>query len=400
MDKYLVKPTKIIDENGYSQTITEHVVTHSSGTSGGADQAQINALSKRVYDLEQVNGPINDRIDEAEATANDAKHTADIAHNVAKEVYDDFDMLNSVAANAEKLALEAKYSSETNAEEMTSLKARVADLEETAGTSTVVSVGNSDMGFASEFTECGLPGVTSVKAEWGDEGRSLMFDAKSHLGDVIEELMYVTASGISSIHNRVSTLENSSSSGSVDVLKTQITTTPMLMISDEAEAKLKEISPDFDRNMKNTLDLETTINQSVLSGAAAVTDVEYVIKPLLNEHSNALLSHTNSIQSLDTRTGSHTASIGQLENRMTDVEAQSNTNKSTLNTHILDTNGYFVTYDSAIKKFFSHFAQLVSTIRNNIDSPGTWIADLDAVILNLVPWMGTYHFIDQNIYQP
>ena len=137
MDKYLVKPTKIIDENGYSQTITEHVVTHSSGTSGGADQAQINALSKRVYDLEQINGPINDRIDEAEATANDAKHTADVAHNVAKEVYDDFDMLNSVAANAEKLALEAKYSSETNAEEMTSLKARVADLEETNGTATV-----------------------------------------------------------------------------------------------------------------------------------------------------------------------------------------------------------------------------------------------------------------------
>lgn len=57
-------------------------------------------------------------------------------------------------------------------------------------------------------------------------------------------------------------------------------------------------------------------------------DALLIIDQQIATLNNTVKSHTNSIQSLDTRTGSHTASIGSLENRINELETLVNTQKT------------------------------------------------------------------------
>ena len=99
------------------------------------------------------------------------------------------------------------------------LKGRIEDLEATDGEASVPIVGNSKLGYVSDFTDYGLNNQYYVQADWKDESRSLQFGAESNLGDVLEEMMYVTASGITNINNRVSALENNSDGSDTPLAK-------------------------------------------------------------------------------------------------------------------------------------------------------------------------------------
>ena len=369
MDKYLVKPTKIIDERGFvysAATLDE--------TSGFNDLKKkidelntetILALQDRVYNLETVNGAINDRIEAAEEVSNEAKTTANAAHSIASGLQEAVGNVESTAVKAQEKALEAYNSLHSLNADFENLKGRIEDLEATDGEASVPIVGNSKLGYVSDFTDYGLNNQYYVQADWKDESRSLQFGAESNLGDVLEEMMYVTASGITNINNRVSALENNSSGSTAhgNCLENQVSIRQFYMVDkndliadgvpEEEIPALREqtINMPAAEGIENAYALaksvKTKINVNVLPRLEALesgsggssssgtcncpSDVSSRLSSIESKNTsqdNTLLSHTNSIQSLDTRTGSHTASIGQLENRMTDVDNYSKANRT------------------------------------------------------------------------
>ena len=212
MNKYLVRPTYIIDKNGYKNSVEDLKCDgeHSSGSGSNIDSTQVKALETRVYNLETVNGAINDRIEAAEEVSNEAKTTANAAHSIASGLQEAVGNAESTAVKAQEKALEAYNSLHSLNGDYEALKARVEDLEETDGQASEPIVGKSKMGYVPDFTEFGLSNKHEVYVELGDEGRSLTFDSNTVLGDVVEELMYCTATGITNHHNRLTALENGS----------------------------------------------------------------------------------------------------------------------------------------------------------------------------------------------
>lgn len=444
MDKYLAKPTKIIGENGAVKTIDQ--VSCNGEHSGGESSGECKFTDERNKALQQASQKaelalnlademynqwdIGGRIDDAKKIANEAKNTANIAHNTAISILEELDVVEKAAEIAEERAIEAYNSLHSLNGDYEALKARVEDLEETDGQASEPIVGKSKMGYVPDFTEFGLSNKHEVYVELGDEGRSLTFDSNTVLGDVVEELMYCTATGITNHHNRLTALENGSggsasggstthgnclenevsirqfylvddddfiadgvpeeeipalkddvlkmtaaegietayalakavktkvkinvlprlealesgsggsSSGGVsvdDVLQSQITFKPGSGISYDALKAMGVPEDQYEtfRNQEQTITVRQAVVESTQGTAAVMSENNYVIKPKLQDHetritqnSNTIAGHTSSIQSLDTRTGSHTASIGQLENRMTDVEVQTTTNKT------------------------------------------------------------------------
>ncbi len=203
-------------------------------------------LNSDVYKLQQNDKKQDTNIETAKTTASDAKTTADeakttanAAHSIASGLQEAVGNAESTAVKAQEKALEAYNSLHSLNTDYENLKSRVEDLEETGGQASVPVVGNSKMGYASDFTEYGQNGKYYIQATWNGESRSLQFDSESKLGDVVEELMYVTASGITEMHNRVTALENNSggSSGTTthgDCLEQQITFKPASQMSKEA----------------------------------------------------------------------------------------------------------------------------------------------------------------------
>ena len=271
MDKYLVKPTQIIGENGniyntnnldQSPAIIEltkkidNVVLDTTGLS---------EVRKRVYDLESLNKEMNNKIFDNEATCADALNVANIAHNAVTSMVTDFNQISKIAVNAETKAVEAKSSISSINADYESLKDRVEVLENLDGTDVVI-VGPQTMGSES---------MNSYTCKWmnGREVRSLNYGPNDTLDQVIEWIHEPLANGITDHENRIAALEatGGSGTGSVDL---------------------------------------SSINSTLTALSSSVN------------------SHTNSIQTLDTRTSSHAASIGSLETRMTDTERQVSVNKS------------------------------------------------------------------------
>ena len=249
MRRYLVKPTYLHDQNGKKYSVEELLCDGNHTSSGGSsnlDSTQLKALETRVTTLESTNGAINERFNEVETTSNDAKRTAEIAHNVASEVAEGFDMLNSMAGNAETLAVEAKSLSSSLAQSYESLQTRVSNLEEMDGQASVPNVGKSTMGYTTDFTEyAGSGSGNTLYVEWGDEGRSIGFSDESLLGDVLEEIIYYTTAGISANYSKIQTLENTissggtSSGGSTEIALLQTTLT---LVKNQANTNKTDIS--------------------------------------------------------------------------------------------------------------------------------------------------------------
>lgn len=85
--------------------------------------------------------------------------------------------------------------------------------ESSNGSSSVGNIGKSKMGYNVDFTEyAGVDNKDHLQVTWKGESRSIVFDKNSILGDVLEEMMYYTCYGITSNHNRITALENSTPS--------------------------------------------------------------------------------------------------------------------------------------------------------------------------------------------
>ena len=353
MSKYLAKPTKIIDKKGLIHTVEDLKCDgeHSGGTTSGecnfttSKQSQLNEASQKA-ELALTN-------------ANEAKTTANAAHSIASGLQEAVGNAESTAVKAQEKALEAYNSLHSLNADYEALKARIEDLEETDGQASEPIVGKSKMGYLPDFTEFGKNGKNEVYAEWGSEGRSLTFDADTVLGDVIEELMYCTAEGLTNHHNRLTALENGSGGNTsggtthTDCLEQNITYKPAGQMSKEAVELLtgQTITDEQYQEFKNQTTTQSAKDLLEDTGeiiAAVFAELQLNKNKItaleqggsgssvdLTQINNTLTSHTNSIQSLDTRSGSNTAAIGQLENRMTDVEVQSSANKNNIASHSL-----------------------------------------------------------------
>lgn len=331
MNKYLVKPTKIIDERGFvysADTLDE--------TSGFNDLKKkidelntesILALQDRVYALETTNGYINDRIDTAETNANEAKNTANIAHNSVTSMITDFNVVAKDTETAKSTAIENKADILSLCADYENLKSRVEDLEDTGGQASEPIVGKSKIGYLSDFTGYVDGGSYYVVANWGSEARSLYFDTDTLLGDVLEEIMYCVSDGLSEHETRIKSLEDGSgtTSGSGNCLDQELTIKPY----EDTGSLGEDMGLDLEEEMTATA--KDWIDTSITNMWRIATNMQYLlgnVQTVVSEHDNKITSNTNTIQSLDTRTGSHTASIGSLENRMTDAETTINSNKS------------------------------------------------------------------------
>ena len=185
MDKYLVKPTEFVGVEGTVYT-TQNL-------------DQTSTIKEMRNKLDKVSTETDEIIEKA-----------NIAHSIASGLQEAVGNAESTAIKAQEKAKEAYDSLHSLNADIENLKGRIEDLEKTDGEASVPIVGNSKMGYVSDFSRYGLDNQYYVEAKWNDEIRSLQFGKDDNLGDVITEVMYVTASGISDIHNRVSSLESNS----------------------------------------------------------------------------------------------------------------------------------------------------------------------------------------------
>ena len=322
MNKYLANPTAIVNNNGYVKgysniestldnylnTIGTIVTNHSNklselgyGSGSSVDATAIKEVRDRVYALEQFDATIHTILEGYEETANEAKRTAEIAHNVANEVSEGYDMLNSMASNAESKAVEAKSIASSISTAVENLKTRVSNLEEMDGQASVPNVGKSTMGYTTDFTEyAGAANKDYQYVEWGDEGRSIGFSDESLLGDVLEEMIYYTCAGITSNHNRIKALEQGGSSGSTgsssgvsgNCLEQNITFKPYIGCSDEGLALMG-----LEKDKEETVIVRNVIEIGFQTGAAAMFQAKVhdnKIAALENaEYSNHYITYDN-----------------------------------------------------------------------------------------------------------
>lgn len=337
MSKYLAKPTKIIDKKGLIHTVEDLKCDgeHSGGTTSGecnfttSKQSQLNEASQKA-ELALTN-------------ANEAKTTANAAHSIASGLQEAVGNAESTAVKAQEKALEAYNSLHSLNADYENLKGRVEDLEETDGQASEPIVGKSKMGYVPDFTDYGLPDKHEVYVELGDEGRSLTFDSNTVLGDVVEELMYCTATGITNHHNRLTALENGSGGSDTPLAKQTMGAEskgsfPIYFKNPSGDQLVTELKYDSTNTLEKVIfDTQSCLYDVTVCQEARISTLESKSggNVDLTQINNTLASHTNSIQSLDTRSSSNTAAIGQLENRMTDVEVQSSANKNNIASHSL-----------------------------------------------------------------
>ena len=297
MHKYLAKPQYLHDKRGYKYSVEDLICdgSHEGGSSSSnIDTTAIQEVRQRVYNLEQIDVAINERIDTIESTSNDAKRTAEIAHNVADEVSNGFDMLNSMASNAESKAVEAKSIASSISTAVENLKTRVSNLEEMDGQPSVPNVGKSTMGYNSDFTEYG--GGDYKYVEWGDEGRSISFGEESLLGDILEEMIYYTTAGITANYNKIKALQESgtgsSGSDSGNCLDQNITFKPYTACSDEGLALVG-----IEKDKEETVIVRNAIETGSQAGIAAMFQAKLhdnKIAALENaEYSNHYITYDN-----------------------------------------------------------------------------------------------------------
>ena len=326
MDKYLVKPTQIIGDNGLNYNIKD------------VDQLPaINEVKQRVYDLEIINGAINDRIDIAETNANQAVTEANLAYRMAKDLTDTIEQTSKSASTALENSIEAKENASSLNRDYENIKTRVEVLEGLDGNESII-VGPQTMG---SYTN------TNYTVKWANntEVRTLAYNATNTLDQVLNWIHEPLANGLTNHETRIIALEN----GTVTSPENGTTVVNCSCPSDvserlnDLESGIKLLYQEGDDScIINTKITEVnnrcaTIESNVELHAFGIQVLGDKVTALENNSlscscptdiESRLTSHTNSIQSLDTRTGSHTASIGQLENRMVDVETQTSTNKT------------------------------------------------------------------------
>ena len=250
MNKYLVKPTKIIDEKGYKQTLDDYIENNlpSGGSSGSNNNQDVNeliaAIDARLETLEQ----------------NAIKKT----HNVG-----------SVIMN--------KPTNQNN------------------------------------------PLTYS-------DGNSLILNSINFTTQSVADLIDV----VNNHRSRLVTLESNNTSSTPTVTETVI----QQRANTRIDGGYYELASNYDKDFTiNDVDdihyimneNDTILYQVVRSNTERIKNLEAnTTETDLTAINNTLTSHTNSIQSLDTRTGSHTASIGQLENRLTDNQTLANGNKTSV----------------------------------------------------------------------
>lgn len=295
MNKYIAKATYMRDQKGLNYTVEELICdgSHEGGSSSGSS----NIDSSQLKNLET-------RVTTVETTANDAKRTAEIAHNVADEVSNGFDMLNSMVSNAESKAVEAKSIASSISTAVENLKTRVSNLEEMDGQPSVPNVGKSTMGYNSDFTEYG--GGDYKYVEWGDEGRSISFGEESLLGDILEEMIYYTTTGITANYNKIRALQESgtgSSGDSGNCLEQNITFKPYIGCSDEGLALMG-----VEKDKEETAIVKNTIEVGFQAGTAAMFQAKV---------------HDNKISDLDSR-------VTTLENNSDSSGGETSTSEYTI----------------------------------------------------------------------
>lgn len=213
MDKYLAKPTEIIDHKGYVKGIS-NVEQNVDDTNARIAQLEkklnaeildttaIQEVRERVYNLEQFDAGVHEMLDTIETTANEASRTATIAHNVVNEFVDSFSHISTVAGNAEKLALEAATTADKNAGHCNRLEERVTVLESLDG-SPVVNVGPQRMGVNSTDT-------FTVTWNKGNELRTLSYASDNILSEIIDFIHEPLANGFNNFDARITALESGS----------------------------------------------------------------------------------------------------------------------------------------------------------------------------------------------
>ena len=363
-----MKPTKIVGDNGYVYNTANLDQTPAIAELKEQvrnivlDTLAIQEVRNRVYQLEIVNGAVNERIDGAESTANEAKTTANAAHTYASGVYDRVVEAESTANKAQEKAIEAKNQLSSISTDYQNLKTRIEDLEATDGEASIPIVGNSAMGYVTDFTKYGHNGEYYAQVTWNGESRSLQFGKESKLGDVIEELMHVIASGITTNHDRISALENGGGSGSgttsfeytapqygcandmygykdytqpaqlivmsipdaLDVIQSNIDVNKEI-ISDHT-TKIKAINEyDLDGMSRNIddmgraiFDLENAISQ--MSTMTTGGDDLLVIDQQISTLNNRVTLLENNTTTNTTKIGVHTTDIAAMLNRIVDLE--------------------------------------------------------------------------------
>lgn len=316
MNKYLVKPTKIIDEKGYKQTLDDYIENNlpSGGNSGEDNNQEVNeliaAIDSRVETLEQ----------------NTIKKT----HNIATVIMD-------------------KPTSQDN----------------------LLTYSN---------------------------GNSLILDSINSTTQSVADLIDV----VNNHRSRLVTLEaNNTSSSTPTVTETVI----QQKANTRVDGGYYELDSGYDKDftINDVDDIHYIMNQNDTVLCQVVGSNTERIKKLeantltetdLTAINNTLTTHTNTLQSLDTRTGSHTASIGQLENKMTDVETLANGNKTKLITES-DINS---TQETAIRAFFSYFMLLVQAMSSS-PNPTEWNDALSRIVYDLQNIMEGFNYGDHSIYQ-
>lgn len=372
-EKTLDETISQLDKNIQNTVITyNRHYNYLSNVAGQVDEytGYVADMNDDIYKLQQNDKKQDTNIEsaktianEAKTVANEAKTTANAAHSIASGLQTAVGNAESTAVKAQNKATEASNQISSISADYENLKSRIEDLEATDGQASEPIVGNSKMGYDSDFTDFGLNGKYYVQATWKEESRALQFGKEDNIGDVLEDLIYTTASGLTSHNERITALENGSggntsggtSSGTThtDCLEQNITYKPAGQMSKEALELLTGTSITDEQYQEFKNQTTTQSAKDLLEDTGEILGAVFAELQLnknkitaleqggsggsvdLTQINNTLAGHTSSIQSLDTRTGSHTASIGQLENRMTDVELQSTTNKNNLNSWAL-----------------------------------------------------------------
>ena len=343
MDKYLVKPTEIIGENGtvrgysnvqkdidlkidaYLETVGQILETHtnkleqlnlndSDNPTTGSGESNCICVNNS-YSYTEVKDDLTFQVGIGllehcmETNSNSLATLADKMSNLSNTVETEY-------VNLETYKATYQVKSSTNDNELltsTRVTTRIDIIGDVNGT----SINNIATAVNNLNTKINLvDGSVQAYAEIIESNKSRITALEENQTPTdlteLQSDVSLLKTAVQNHNTKITTLE------SKDCLTRELTVKPYENYTQDQCDKWG-----VDKNASITLPADEMIQGAFMLVAANQADVN-----LMNE---TITSHTNSIQSLDTRTGSHTATIGSLETRMTDVETLCNGNKSNIN---------------------------------------------------------------------
>lgn len=355
MKKYLVKPTRIIDEKGYVQTIDDYLENVPTGGSGsGSGNCLLNNVTIKPYEIisngaETAIGTV-DRNEELTQTANQMFDTIGktayaaaveiqfvidpkikalesdktVNDNLLNDLSSEIDMVKKTAVNAETQAVEAKSETDSLFQNYESLKTRVETLENLDGSETI-KVGPQLMGSEAMNTHV----VTWHDTNGAEETRSLTYGSTASLDQVIDWIHEPLALSINAHEARITDLTttvDSTNSKFLTLTKQLGTTNSKINYNAEAisanTSNISTLTTNVDTlttNVNTLTDNYTTLSNDVdarltalesNSGTASgdCLEEELLLTPY-HQASNELLDKINELQSEVTVTNTMTATV-------------------------------------------------------------------------------------------